>query len=626
MRACLLTIIPFLAIIAGEAPLLTTWRGPAYDGVMPAQGLPMHFCWYDQDGPDLAAKVPKPENAGGNNTWERSLYGGILPGGAWPKPGTRTNACWRVPLPAWGASTVVAVGTKAFTTCEAVPGTDCQYTLVCVDIPTGKLDWVKPIDHLLAMPQGEAAKLAALRKAEVEGWAETMRLWNRIYWDNDQDTWFGTNWCDAWSDRLKGGRPGELSAERKALEAKAKADGYTDMSPDGYHRKTGRYGHAGRETAYKAALESRAYVHCHNKDWPWYGSTCSSPVGDGAAVYAVVSPDAAVCYELDGKLRWAADMQVGPRPGGFFKDVHRHMASPVIADGKLIYFNNTGLCVFAWDCATGRLAWKSELPLVVTPKIARDWWVPKVPQNYGGHMGPGGTPVVMPLKDAKSGQMVNVVIIANGDVFRVADGRHLGWFNANGDVVYATAAWHGDVYLGKHGIAHRLGLEGDTLVAKEIWNRSEKGVDGTDSAGNRADCHKTYLSLTTVPGKGFITTAGLWDAATGKTLQDRISALPGHGYVAGCLSRDGLYVHRSKAIGNETVTYGMARLDGGATGIGLIVEGKHPDEVRQAAIDRFGMSRIHPGWCHPTAHGNRILIRTNAYMYCFGEGAWQPAR
>jgi len=603
-------------------PLITTWRGDTCQGVMPASNLPTEFVWYDEDGPDLAARIPKPVTATGSNRYARDLYA-ALPGGEWPRPGTRTHAIWRVPLPAWSASSPVAVGDKVFVACEAVPGTNSQYTLVCVDIPTGRLDWVKPIDHLLAMPREESARLGAIRRAEVEGWARTMRLWNQIYWDNEKDGWFASDRCDLWKDRLKGGGPGDLSPERQRLLEQAKADGYSKMSPDGYWQETGRYGHPRRIAEYKAASQSRAYVHCHNKDFPWYGSVCASPVGDGKAVYAVAAPDAVVCYELDGTLRWAADMGVGGRSEGFFAGVHRHMSSPVLAEGRLIYHHNTAMRVFAWDAATGKPAWTADLPLVVEPRVKRDWGMDRIPRNYGGHMGPSGTPLVMTLEDIRRKERVAVVVIANGDVFRVADGKHLGWFDANGDVVYSTAAYLGDVYLGKEGVAHRLWLEDGRLASKELWNRSEKADRGSDSPGSDPNCHKRYLSLIAVDA-GFITTAGLWEAATGRTLHNRLSGLPGHGYVAGFVSRDGLYVRRSREIGNHAITFAVSRLDADKTGIGLIVEGKQPDAVRQAAIDRFGMSRIHMGWSHPTAHGNRIFVKTNAYLYAFGSGDWQP--
>jgi len=621
-RLAILLTAATAALAAAGADLVTTWRGPTGQGVMPAAGVVMDFVSYDADAENLAERIPMPGKPSGRNGWERAVYsclagGGNYREGAWPEPGTVTNRAWRVPLPAWGASSVVCVGDKAFVTCEAVPATDCRYTLVCVDIPSGELDWVRPIDHLLARPKAEAAKLAAIRRAEVEGWAETMRLWNRIYWDNDQDTWFGRDGHNAWKDRLKGGRPGELSPERKQLLEQAKADGYKAMSPDGYWQKTGRYGHPERRAEFKAASQSRAYVHCHNKDWPWYGSTCSSPVGDGTAVYAVVSPDAAVCYELDGTLRWAADMEVGPRTSGFFAGIHRHMASPVFADGKLIYFNNTGMCVFAWDGATGALAWKTDLPQVVAPRQKRDWWTDRVPHNYNGHMGPGGTPVVMPLEDTETGERVEVIVIANGDVLRAADGKHLGWFDANGDVVYATSTWHGNVHLGKHGKAHRLHLEDGELVAEELWHR-------VNDKKKKLRGHRPYLSLSAI-GRGFVTTDGLWDPATGETLARADDLWEGnHGYVVGSISRDGVYVKRWSEIGNSTILFSLNDLGGDRRGLGIIVEGRQPEAVRQAAIDRFGMSRIHLMWAHPTMHGNRIFVRTNAYVYCFGEGGWRP--
>lgn len=65
----------------------------------------------------------------------------------------------------------------------------------------------------------------------------------------------------------------------------------------------------------------------------------------------------------------------------------------------------------------------------------------------------------------------------------------------------------------------------------------------------------------------------------------------GHGYVSGFISADRLLVR-----------------------------------VRQGFIDRFGRSRIHLVWAHPTAFGNRLFIRTHACLYCFGKGQWKPPK
>ena len=95
-------VIPFLLLMpslvaAAEPGLITSWRGSDGQGVMPAREVVHGFAWIDDD-----AKLPE--------AIDKRVLGG--PTTLSEKPGARTNACWRVPLPAWGYSAPVAVGDK----------------------------------------------------------------------------------------------------------------------------------------------------------------------------------------------------------------------------------------------------------------------------------------------------------------------------------------------------------------------------------------------------------------------------------------------------------------------------------------------------------------------------------
>lgn len=640
MRHLLVLLLVLLSggVFAGEATI-ATWRGPAYDGVMPAKNLPTSFVWFDQDAPpigEVGAGMLDPK-AGGQSK-------AVMP----HQPGARVNAVWRTELPSWGQSAPIAVGDKVFVTCDAVPGTEGKHVLVCVDIPSGKLDWVRPIDHLLAWKdKTAAAKVQAIRLAEVNGWAEAMRVWNSVWWDNTKyRKYAGADAGQAWGEfqackeYMK-----DLHPDRQAAFDAAVAKGYKEIDR-GYWRGVGRFGHPEREKQFKEARDTRARIYTHNKEAPWYGSTCGSVVSDGTAVYAVAAPDAMVCYELDGTLRWAADLEVGPRTGGMAGGSHRDMAAPALVDGLVMWHTTVNFTTYAYDCATGRQAWKVQLPA--------EWYTdgkhpnyPQfkqgVPKHYHAHMGPGGTPVPMMLADKKGGKPVSVIVLSNGHVHRVSDGKVLGWFStlqpdiANEEgygsrpqyEIYATAVAKDDVYFSIKATATRLWLEGDSLKSELIWSTpaTKKGEKGR---GLYSPYHSLILT-----SQGVLAGDLLVDLATGKpSLSSITRGRSPNGNLSGCISADGLYIWRGEGDqGEKSMRYMIIGLgdvaDARATpsarsGFGLIVEGRYSDAVHQRNIDRFGTPRISLGWAHPTASGNRIFVRTHAYLYCFGTGEWKP--
>lgn len=607
---------------------------------MPALDLVTSFVWFDKDAPsigEVGAAMIDPKRGGQDKA--------TMP----HKPGDRVNALWRVEMPSWGQSAPIAVGDKVFLTCDASPGTEGKHVLVCVDIPSGKLDWVRPIDHLLAWKdQAAVARVQAVRKAEVEGWAEAMRVWNSVWWDNDKfRKYAGTDAGQAWGQfqackqYMRG-----LHPDRQAAFDAALAKGYKAIDR-GYWREIGRFGHPERLRQFKEARETRARIYTHNKEAPWYGSTCGSVVGDGKAVYALAAPDALVCYELDGKLRWAEDLEVGPRTGGMAGGSHRDMSAPVLVDGKIVWHTTTNFTTFAYDCATGRQVWKVQLPAEWYTEGRTHPNYPQfkqgVPKHYHAHMGPGGTAVPMVLNDKGSGRTVAVVVLPTGHVHRVSDGKVLGWFSTlQPDIVddaygsrpqyelYATAVAKKDVYFSIKATATRLWLEGESLKSELLWNtpaakRGEKG------RGLYRPHHSLILT-----GDGVLSGDLLVDQTTGKLKLSSITrGRSPNGNLSGCLSADGLYIWRGKGDqGNKSLQWMLIGLgdvaDARATpsarfGFGLIAEGRYSDAVHQRNIDRFGTPRIGLGWAHPTAFGNRIFVRTHAYLYCFGAGQWKPA-
>jgi hypothetical protein len=371
-----------------------------------------------------------------------------------------------------------------------------------------------------------------------------------------------------------------------------------------------------------------------NKDYPWYGSTNAAPLSDGTAVYAVAAPDAVVCYEFDGRLRWAADMEAGARRkvNPIVVDIHMNIAAPVLSGTTLIYMNTNVVRVYAYDCATGHERWQVGLPGVVKNSL---YTVKMVPKNYAGHMGPGGTPVPMVLRDGKTGEDVPVVVLACGDVLRVSDGAHLGAVDVSrqdSEVsgcsgIYGTSVAVGDCYYSVTGTAFRLALAGGTLAATKLWELPE-------------DTNKFRGTTPLIASEqGLVTWGGLLvDYQSGQYLPDRMVRRGTHRYITGFATLDGMVVTRADSdqiaadIKDKDRNIGLAIAicpleglkSGRPSGVGFIVEGRQPDSVRQTGIDVFGKSRWHMGWAHPSGYGNRLFVRTSAYLYCFGKGEWKP--
>jgi hypothetical protein len=251
-------------------------------------------------------------------------------------------------------------------------------------------------------------------------------------------------------------------------------------------------------------------------------------------------------------------------------------------------------------------------------------------------MGPGGTPVPMTLADSVSKQQVPVVVVASGHVVRVEDGRVLGWTSPfqkaqhpDYSPSYGTAVAVGDIYVSVHGLALRLSLAGGELKTERLWERTGRVAKHAGTVENTG--HAADLSLIAWQDRIIPFRSGLsWHLTTGK--DDRqITRRATYGYQSGFITQDGMVVYRGVDLpskdrfGHRGFVIGLDAYDGSYSDYGVVLEGALPDTVKAAALDRFGKPGIFAGWSQPTAFGNRIFVRTCAYLYCFGAGNWQPA-
>jgi outer membrane protein assembly factor BamB len=632
------------AAVGGNGQPPYSWRGINGSGVFPAQGIVTRF--YDLAG----SPGGSPSVRAGMTTW-------VLPGA----PGSRKNIVWRTTLPHWGQNSPVAVKDRVFVLCEEGWKSDAPL-LVCCDVKDGKILWQEPVDHLDAWPADKATVAKETRAKHLRYWREYMTWWNKLYWDNEKNAW------KEGVTHRKGNPPEVIPPEQTALAAEAAKAGFNLPPTAGIGVSggvRGRYywgvGTEEMKQTYEACAKNRYHWYPGwTSEGPYFGSCMGSVVSDGQRVYAVTALDGAACFDLDGKRLWVADLegkQLVSYPASADR-IHNHMASPVLAGGKLMYYHKDAVEFIALDAQTGRLAWRTPGPQTPWPKKAwggsnnRFFQTEGMPIGYeGGHMVPGGTPLVMVLGTTP------VVISGHGMVCRIADGKFLGqvgfpaelaktsksddadtavnapekglayassytsWV-AGGDMLYALA-------LGRL-IAVRLSLDGEKLRQEEAWNL--EGIDGRNP--NPALFGQTlYVFHRGKRGAGGVKAL---DTATGKILGNG----PGvsHYVTALGFAQDrAIWKIEDLAGSTQDVRFQGTPATVPGRGLAIYTIVSLPDlkplgqghlwsepptgDIAQRHIAALGHVRLAQNNSAPTCWGNRIFIRDNDYLWCVGNPA-----
>jgi hypothetical protein len=521
---------------------------------------------------------------------------------------------------------------------------DDSPTLVCLDVKDGKILWQQPVDHMDAWPAEKAAEGRNWRARNHDLWRSFMRHWNRVFWDNQKHTF-------AW----------RTQAEFGALVAQAKKDGFEfggkldEEEVDGRKMVKWRRGvSGGMRSRYYWAMGTpemrKVYDTCNKNRYYWYpgwtsegpyfGSVMGSVVSDGKFVYAVTALDAAACFDLDGKRQWVMDFEgqhVVSYPASAPGIIQNHMSSPVLAGDKLVYYHRDAGVLYAIETATGKLAWK--LPSPRAPGSGK--YGTHALGHVGGHMVPGGTPVLMQVGDTP------FVVTASGLAATLRDGRYLGHVlvpsgdapakktgTDDGDAGEAGPAasytsWvaQGDTLfaIARHTLAAiRLGVRDGKLTQQVRWQLQT--VDGRDPnpavLGGRV-----YAKLSQDKRRGV---AGI-DMASGKVLaMGPVTA----GLTTSMAFAGGQAVWRTADYTGGVQDTGFAGIAPGkgmsvftvVSLPGLKVQGTghlYPEyptgELAERHIARLGTPRIAWGQAGTTCWGNRIFIRNNDYLWCIGD-------
>ena len=612
---CSLLLISALIAAHASEPAVQppySWRGINGSGVFPAGDLVHDFCDLPADFtmPTLGRHEQRPD---------------------WLQPGVRRNIVWRTTLPHWGHNTPVVMGDRVFLLCEEGAGSEAAL-LVSIDAVTGTMLWQGTVDHLDAWPEPRRSEAKDMRARELRRWREYMTWWNRLFWNNernrpalhDEATWnriHGEALAAGWEF------PAFDQANRELRGAPA------DCGNGAYRYRYGlRFGRNmnGRPVDgslvdnWRRVNEERIYWRPGwTSEGPFYGTTMGSVVGDGTRIYAITALGAAVAYTSDGTRLWVADLGLAPSRTGLpchNRYYHQSIASPVLADDRLVYFSWDSGAMYGLDTATGALVWT-----VATP-ITKDDKGKESKRGYSAHMAPGGTPVVMRLGDT-------LVAIANhGLAVRVSDGRPLGQVSRGEDRYGSTYnSWtaRGDVVYAQHGgqvFAARLSIVDNQLRQEVVWQAEPQG----DSRSPNLIIHGDHLfcgPLTTNPGRRRHGLSAL-DAATGALVRGNVAPAGTYSTALGCDGR--VIVTRTGGWSNNNSTWTHYQAtdfaNGQRLGIGWLANPTPEGEIKERHIGTLGSAYITWGAAGVAPWGNRIFIRNNDYLWCIGDPQkpWTP--
>ena len=271
------------------------------------------------------------------------------------------NIAWMTKLPGFSASSPVVVGDRIF----ATGGTS---DLVCINKQDGRIEWLTTATPCDAATEEE--KAAPGYKDKVESLAASLKQAD-----------------EALVAQLNSLRP----LQGLPPNTQSKVDTLIRQKHD-LERKL--------HDALKA-IDAKKYVPLYINE---VSPSNATPCTDGKSVYVVMGggskgPGAYLfaAYALDGKRLWSYHEALGAAE-------HGNHTSPALLDGKLIYGNMS--LTIALDAATGKVAWRNELP-----KNSPNYWEV---QNQ----------VACTFMPYRIGDTA-VLIAAPARVIRVADGQTL---------------------------------------------------------------------------------------------------------------------------------------------------------------------------------------------------------
>jgi hypothetical protein len=340
------------------------------------------------------------------------------------------NILWKVPLEGWSFAQVTVVGKRLYTVLH-------PYWVVCHDADTGKELWKKAMTPMLAAGM-EAEKAEKLRK--VMDLALAMSVINMGYDAGGATFLFG--WptkherqnptatvaakiatCEKFLAMVANHR-GDVEATQDpklvaALDADIQqvqnvlAETRAAASPDVVLNEIFKK----KDRSYGALRKALMELYDIPLTWAWYayvGFADASLTSDGQRLYGTMAQGQTFCYDLDGKLLWAR--QDNGRHNTTYYAFNR---STVVADGVVVQRpqgpdpTTKQLFCRGFEAQTGKVLWE-------VPVDGINSWVDIRLIALPGSDGKKVNVVVLPSQQGKDADAKGPIII------RVKDGKVLG--------------------------------------------------------------------------------------------------------------------------------------------------------------------------------------------------------
>lgn len=293
-----------------------------------------------------------------------------------------------------------------------------------------------------------------------------------------------------------------------------------------------------------------------------HGYASGTPACDGERVYVFFGKSGALAFDLDGKQLWRTD--VGSGVNGFGS-----ATSPVVYNNLvLINASVESQSLVALDKKTGKEVWRAS--------DVREAW---------------NTPALVPLKDGKTELVVGMPKIVAG--FDPATGERLWtcgndvtWYIVPTVVSQDGVLWSIGGRSGVVAVALRAGGRGDVTRSHRLWTSD---VGSNVSSPILHDGHLYFAN-------DALGVACCLDAKTGNTVYKERLERAGQVYSSPILA-DGKLYYTSR------------------TGRTFVIAAS-PKFERLAVNDLSDRSTFNAS---PAVAGNRLLIRSDLYLYCIGR-------
>lgn len=297
-----------------------------------------------------------------------------------------------------------------------------------------------------------------------------------------------------------------------------------------------------------------------------HGYASNTPVSDGERLFVFFGKSGVLAFDLEGKQLWKAGVGSGLSGWG-------SGASPVIAgDYVIINASVESESLIALDKSTGKQIWKAG-------GIQESW---NTPILIDGTQAPSGSPE---LALGMLGKVRGYDPATGQELWSCDNG--IKWYIAPSMVSSQGVVWSIGGRSGTAAVAVKAGGRGDVTNSRLLWS-STRGSNVSSPILHEARLYWAHENL------GVVYCA---EAATGDLLYEE--RLPKSGQI-----------YASPVIAGDRIHYTSRE------GKTFVVSAK--PEFELLAVNELGSQREVFN-ASPAITGDRMLIRSNQFLYCIGE-------